>query len=79
MMYKPVDPHVFTLSLVHERMVDEMTLVPVDVTVTSIKTSSGVMTYSQVDSLINKMRKCLMDKAIPDRLAKMLEVSNDKD
>lgn len=79
MMYKPVDPHVFTLSLVHERMVDEMTLVPVDVTVTSIKTPSGVMTYSQVDSLINKMRKCLMDKAIPDRLAKMLEVSHDKD
>lgn len=81
MMYKPVVPHTFRLLCVHQRFMATPELTPpYDIVVEVVtQTSSRILTHSQVDMLINKMRECLMDKAIPDRLAEMLEVSNDKD
>ena len=78
MMYKPEMPHVFTLYLTHEQYVSGAKLEPVDLTVrVGLRTLSGVLTYSQVDSLLNVVREHMMQNAIPDKLAEMLAVGND--
>lgn len=74
-------PHTFRILCVHQRFMATPELTPpYDIVVEVVtQTQSRILTHSQVDMLINKMRECLMNKAIPDRLAEMLEVSNDKD
>lgn len=80
MMHKPVVPHTFRLLCVYQRFMSIPELAPpYDIVVEVVtQTMSRTLTYSQVDDLLNKMRECLMEKAIPDKLAEMLEVSNDK-